>query len=441
MEDSSSKPADNSLRAGRYIRQPTGYRAFIPAPLPPVPSVRISGEMQKLLSQADFALGRLDGSVHTLPNPDLFVLMYVRKEAVLSSQIEGTQSSLNDLLNAEARIHSPDQPKDVNEVINYVRAMNHGLARLKQLPLSIRLIREIHAELLKGGRGSKLEPGEIRRSQNWIGPAGCTLAEAVFVPPPPDEVMPSLGNVESFLHAPADMPALLQIGLAHAQFETIHPFLDGNGRVGRLLITFFLCERGILAKPVLYLSHYFKKHRAAYYEHLQAVRDTGDWEPWLDFFLRGIIEVSAQAAATARSILALREQHRAAVTTRLARAAANGHRVLEHLYVHPTVSVPGIQKYLDVTYPAAANIINRLVQLGILRELTGNRRNRLFRYESYTQLFDEPNVTGASSSQEVMGASCTRNVMGASCSRIIGIRELEAPITMREHPAPAANAP
>ena len=390
MSDSAPAPAaESAARAGRYIRQPTGYRAFIPAPLPPVPPVQITGEIQRLLSEADRALGRLDGSIQTLPNPDLFVFMYVRKEAVLSSQIEGTQSSLNDLLAAEASILSPDQPKDVDEVVNYVRAMNYGLNRLHELPLSVRLIREIHGELLRGVRGSLLTPGELRRSQNWIGPGGCNLMDAAFVPPPPEEVPAALSEVERFLHAPTDLPALLQIGLAHVQFETIHPFLDGNGRVGRLLITFYLCERGILQKPVLYLSHYFKKHRAAYYDHLQAVRDTGDWERWLIFFLRGVIEVSAQATETARRILALREEHRGAVTAHLARAAANGHRVLEHLYERPIVSVADIQALLSTTYPAASNVVNRLASLGILREITGYRRNRLFRYESYIQLFSE----------------------------------------------------
>jgi Fic family protein len=361
----------------------------MPAHLPPVPPVKITGEIQRLLSEADRALGRLDGSIQTLPNPDLFVFMYVRKEAVLSSQIEGTQSSLNDLLAAEASILSPDQPKDVDEVVNYVRAMNHGLKRLHELPLSVRLIREIHGELLRGVRGSLLTPGELRRSQNWIGPGGCTLMDAAFVPPPPEEVPAALGELERFLHAPTDLPALLQIGLTHVQFETIHPFLDGNGRVGRLLITFYLCERGILQKPVLYLSHYFKKHRAAYYDHLQAVRDTGDWERWLIFFLRGVIEVSAQATETARRILALREEHRAVVTTHLARAAANGHRVLEHLYERPIVSVADIQTLLGTTYPSASNVVNRLASFGILREITGYRRNRLFRYDAYIQLFSE----------------------------------------------------
>jgi fido (protein-threonine AMPylation protein) len=256
-----------SGRAGSYRRQPQGYRAFIPAPLPPNPPIRIEGRLQALLSRADLALGRLAGSIETLPNPDLFVLMYVRKEAVLSSQIEGTQSSLQDLLAAEAHVFNPGQPHDVAEVVNYVAAMNHGLARLATLPVSARLIREIHGKLLEGVRGSHLTPGALRTSQNWIGPAGCTLNEATFIPPPPAELPDALGALERFLHDDSALPLLVRIGLAHAQFETIHPFLDGNGRVGRLLITFLLCENQVLDKPVLYLSHYFKRHRQSYYEH------------------------------------------------------------------------------------------------------------------------------------------------------------------------------
>jgi Fic family protein len=377
------------FRSGRYQKQLTGYRAFIPAPLPPNPPVLIQGELQALLSKADRALGRLDGSIQTLPNPDLFVFMYVRKEAVLSSQIEGTQSSLNDLLAAEASILAPEQPKDVDEVVNYVRAMNYGLNRLNDLPLSVRLIREIHEQLLVGVRGSRLTPGELRRSQNWIGPGGCTLAEATFVPPPPEEVPQALSDLEKFFHAPTDLPALIQIGLAHAQFETIHPFLDGNGRVGRLLITFLLCQREILGKPVLYLSHFFKKHRAEYYEHLQAVRDRGDWESWLAFFLRGVAEVSTEATDTARRILALREEHRTAITDSLGRVAANGHRVLESLYQRPILTVLDVQSLTGTTYPAANQLVSRLMELGIIQEITGYRRNRLFRYEPYIRLFSE----------------------------------------------------
>ena len=377
-------------RAGRYRTQPSGYRAFLPAPLPPDPPLRLDGELQLLLSQADRALGRLDGSVETLPNPDLFVLMYVRKEAVLSSQIEGTQSSLQDLLAAEAQLFGADTlPRDVDEVVNYVRAMKHGLARLETLPVSMRLISEIHAELLQGVRGSQLTPGELRRSQNWIGPSGCTLSTATFVPPPPDELPEALGSLERFLHHDDAIPTLIKIGLAQAQFETIHPFLDGNGRVGRLLITFLLTERGILQKPVLYLSHYFKQQRQAYYDHLQAVREKGDWEGWLAFFLRGITTVSQEASTTARRILALREDHRTQITKHLGRAAGNGQRVLESLYDRPIVNVQAVQQLIGGTYQAANGLVARLEQLGILHEMTGQKRHRRFCYQPYVELFGE----------------------------------------------------
>ncbi len=375
-------------RSGRYVTQPTGYRAFIPTPLPPVPPIRLEGELLRLLSEVDRALGRLDGSVHTLPNPDLFVYMYVRKEAVLSSQIEGTQSSLQDLLSAEAEVTGGDMPRDVDEVVNYVRAMNRGLARLQDLPVSVRLIREIHGELLQGVRGSRLTPGELRHSQNWIGSGGASLAGATFVPPPPQDVPTALGDLETFLHGSDDIPLLIKFGLAHAQFETIHPFLDGNGRLGRLLITFLLCERGVLDKPVLYLSHYFKTHRQDYYDRLQAVRDSGDWEGWLTFFLKGIVEVSAQAAETARRILALREEHRSLIAERLGRAAGNGHRVLQHLYVRPIVSAKEVQDLLGTTFAGANQIVRRLAELGILVEITGQARHRRFRYEPYVGLFE-----------------------------------------------------
>jgi Fic family protein len=376
-------------RAGVYVSQPTGYRAFIPKPLPPDPAVEISGELQVLLSQADRMLGRLDGSILTLPNPDLFVYMYVRKEAVLSSQIEGTQSSLQDVLAAEAKILSPNRPQDVDEVVNYVRAMNHGLQRLPDLPVSVRLIREIHGELLKGVRGSHLTPGELRTSQNWIGPGGCNLNEATFVPPPPHEVGQHLNELERFLHGESPLPLLVKIGLAHVQFETIHPFLDGNGRVGRLMIAFLLCEQEVLVKPVLYLSHYFKQHRQEYYEQLQSVRDKGTWEQWLTFFLRGVIEVSRQATETARQILNLREDHRRAITDNLGRASGNGHRVLEHLYEHPIVSVKEVQALIGTTFPAANDLVSKFCDNGILEEITGQTRNRKFSYQSYIRLFHE----------------------------------------------------
>lgn len=287
-------------------------------------------------------------------------------------------------------------PRDVDEVVNYVRAMKHGLSRLADLPVSVRLIREIHAQLLDGVRGGRLQPGELRHSQNWIGPPGCTLATASYVPPPHEEVPQALGDLERFLHGDDDLPPLVKIALAHVQFETIHPFLDGNGRVGRLLITFLLTECGVLHKPVLYLSHFFRQHRQAYYEHLQAVRDGGDWEAWLGFFLRGVIEVAGEATETARRIQLLREQHRTAITDRLGRGAANGHRVLESLFDRPILTVADVRELTGITYAAANNLVARLVELGVLVEMTGYSRNRRFRHEAYVRLFtDEDPAEGA----------------------------------------------
>ncbi len=381
--------ATGQTRAGRYIRQPSGYRAFIPAPLPPKPPVELRGELQNLLSEADRALGRLEGSITTLPYPDLFIAMYVRKEAVLSSQIEGTQSSLHDVLAAEAKVFQPGRPRDVDEVFNYVRALHLGLRRLEDLPLSVRLLREIHAELLSGVRGHDKMPGELRTTQNWIGPKGALLADAVFVPPPPHEVSEALSNLERFIHAESPLPLLIKIGLVHSQFETIHPFVDGNGRLGRLLITFMLCEQKALQKPVLYLSHYFKQHHQEYYDRLQGVRDNGAWEDWLIFFLKGIKEVSIESADTARNILILREHHRETIANHLGRSGANGMRIIEHLYRQPYISVGEVQKIIGTTYATANNLVARLVEHGILHEATNQKRNRRFLYRDYVKLFDK----------------------------------------------------
>lgn len=270
--------------------------------------------------------------------------MYVRQEAVLSSQIEGTQSSLQNLLAAEARLNDPDAPADVSEVLNYVKAMHHGLARLVDLPVSVSLIREIHEVLLDGVRGGRLTPGELRSTQNWIGPGGCTLQDAVFVPPPPLEVPQALSDLERFLHSNSRLPVLVQIALAHAQFETIHPFPDGNGRIGRLLITFLLVERKRQKRPVLDLSYFFKRRRAEYHEKLQSVRDAGDWEGWLVFFLKGVAEVSEEATRTASAILQMREENRSAITRDLGRAAGNGHRVMDMLFDHPLITVATVRQ-------------------------------------------------------------------------------------------------
>jgi Fic family protein len=377
-------------RAGRYVRQATGYWAFSPAPLPPEPPLDLGGEIQTLLEQAHLALGRLDGAVQILPNPDLFVFMYVRKEAVLSSQIEGTQSSLQNLLAAEACLNDPDAPADVSEVLNYVKAMHHGLARLVDLPVSVRLIREIHEVLMDGVRGGQLTPGELRSTQNWIGPEGCTLQEAVFVPPTPLEVPQALSDLERFLHSDSRLPVLVQVALAHAQFETIHPFLDGNGRIGRLLITFLLVERKLQRRPVLYLSYFFKRRRGEYYERLQSVRDVGDWEGWLAFFLKGVAEVSEEATRTASAILQMREEYRSVITRDFGRAAGNGHRVMDKLFDHPLITVATVRQWLNCTPAGANSLVGRLAKIGLLREVTGFARNRRFRFDPYLRLFEEP---------------------------------------------------
>jgi cell filamentation protein, protein adenylyltransferase len=381
----------NSPRAGQYIQQLTGYKAFIPQPLPPNPPVQMDSEMWDLLSRADRALGRLDGSTSTLPNPDLFVFMYVRKEAVLSSQIEGTQASLMDVLEFEVQALEPGRPKDAEEVVNYVAAMNHGLERLKQLPLSLRLIREIHEKLMAGARGGTRNPGEFRNQQNWIGPPGCTLRHAIFVPPPPQEMMTALGQLEGFLHDEVPLPILLKVGLAHAQFETIHPFFDGNGRVGRLLITFLLCQKDVILRPLLYLSWYFKKKRTEYYDRLQAVRDKGDWEGWLKFFLNGVEEVSHEATETARKVMAMRETHRQQLFDSLGDRSGNALSLLESLFWQPIVSVQSVTDVTKLAYSNANNLIKKMHELKLLRELTSKKRNRKFAYSPYLALFsDEP---------------------------------------------------
>jgi Fic family protein len=376
-------------RSGKYVLQSSGYSAFCPNPLPPDPPVLVKGKLQEQLSKADRALGRLDGTILVLPNPGLFVFMYIRKEAVLSSQIEGTQSSLQDVLTAEAKLFDPDRPGDVNEVINYISAINHGLARLDTLPVSTRLIREIHRKLMHGVRGYNLTPGELRKSQNWIGPGGCSLIEATFVPPPPDELPDLLSALERFLHSDSRLPLLIKIGLAHAQFETIHPFLDGNGRMGRLLITLLLCERNALSKPVLYLSYFFKNNRTEYYEKLQNIRDRGEWEEWLLFFLKGVEDVSYQASLAAKKIILLRERHRDLITGTLLRSAGKALQALESLYGNPITSVKEVQEVTGTAYPTANELVKKLEEMKILVEITGRKRNRRFMYMDYVNLFRE----------------------------------------------------
>ena len=379
-------------RSGHYVRQPTGYRAFVPEPLPPTPPLRLEDELLVLLSSADRALGRLDGASELLPNPDLFVYMYVRREAVLSSQIEGTQASLVDLLQFESERARVQIPEDSAEVANYVRAMNFGLQRLEQLPISLRLIREIHGLLLEDVRGAERTPGEFRTSQNWTGPAGSSLAQATYVPPPPSEMQRALGELESFLHGHDALPTLVKVALVHAQFESIHPFLDGNGRVGRLLVTFLLCEAGILKRPLLYLSYYLRSHRSEYYERLQGVRDHGDWEGWLRFFLEGVRLVSAEATDTARQLIALRERHRDLLTQAVGRRAGNALKLLESMYVGPVLGVRDAEERTGLSYQKANSLVAAFEELGLLTEITGRKRDRLFIYEPYLDLFPEPTI-------------------------------------------------
>ncbi|MEY3866290.1 MAG: hypothetical protein RLZZ338_181 [Cyanobacteriota bacterium] len=379
----------SSTRAGQYVEQMAGYKAFIPNPLPPTPEIMMDQEIWNLLSQADRALGRLDGATDALPNPDLFVFMYVRKEAVLSSQIEGTQASLIDVLEFESQALEPDNPQEVAEVVNYIAAINYGIERLKSLPVSLRLIREIHKELMQGVRGADRDPGEFRRTQNWIGAGGCSLKEATYVPPPPYEMLQSLDNLEKFLHSPEPIPTLIKVGLAHAQFETIHPFLDGNGRTGRLLITFLLCEQNILQRPLLYISHYFKKYRLEYYDRLQAVRESGNWEGWLKFFLRGVYEVAQEAAATARKIVNLKEEHRQLVLNTMGRKSGNAIALLESLYFRPIFNVEHAQAITNLSYPNANSLIKALMDIGLVQEITGQKRNRAFSYAPYLAVFQD----------------------------------------------------
>ncbi len=383
-------------RAGRFVTQSVGeasYRAFVPATLPPDPPLDWNHERQDLLEIANRGVGRLDGASLVLPNQDLFLYSHIRKEAVLSSQIEGTQSSLSDLLlfeNADA----PGVPvDDVREVSNYVAAMEHGLAKLRGgFHLSLRLIREIHGILVAGSRGADKTPGEFRRSQNWIG--GTRPGDAAYVPPNVPDLMPALDNFEKFLHDHSSRtPLLIKAALAHAQFETIHPVLDGNGRVGRLLITFLLCAEGALQEPLLYLSLYLKEHRAAYYESLQKVRIDGDWEQWIEFFLRGVASVSESGVGTMRTLLALVEADRSRIESALgARRGLSALRVHSVFARRVAASIPIVSKMTGLTPPTVSSAVEALETLDIVREVTARQRNRQFVYDRYLRVLDGQGV-------------------------------------------------
>jgi Fic family protein len=363
--------------SGRLVQTRNDYYAYIPNPLPTT-IAPLDSKLLRLATDAERTLGKLGGIGYLVPNPDFLVIPYTRLEAVASSKIEGTQTSLSELFYYEAADNKPHATDDVVEVKNYVIALNHGLQRLKTLPLSLRLVRELHEHLMTKVRGGTPDktPGEFRRSQNWIGPPGCNLNNARFVPPPPDELMKTLGDWENFLHQRESLPLLIQCALMHYQFETIHPFLDGNGRVGRLLITLFLCEREALPYPLLYLSAYFEQFRSEYYDLLLAVSREGHWERWLEFFLTGVIVQSNHAIESARRIINQREEYRQMLQKD--KASASVLALLDFVFVNPYLSIRQAAKRVGISYPTAQSAIQQLQKLNVLEEVTNKPRNRLY---------------------------------------------------------------
>lgn len=373
-------------RAGAYTTY-GGMRCFAPKPLPPDPPLEMDEEMLEALSSADRALARLDGATTTLPDPDLFVYAFMRQEAVLSSQIEGTQASLDDLFEYEAASEAAQADYDVLEVINYLNAINWGLSELPRLPLSLRLIKEIHRRLLQGVRGTERSPGTFRENQNWIGPPGCNLDNAIFVPPAVPLMGPALNDWEAYLHTASRTPILIKSALIHAQFETIHPFWDGNGPLGRMIVTLFLCSEGVLTHPVLYLSLFFKKNRDAYYNLLQRVRDEGDWESWVIFFLRGVYSTSQIAYKTAFRILTLRDN--------IAKDAAENFPsgkasiLAENLFRNPYLTIKRVTQILDVSFPTASKLVATFEEHGYLHNLRAAKRQRIFAFRPYLDILHE----------------------------------------------------
>lgn len=375
------------MRSGKFITQASGYKAFFPSDLPPVPPIHLENEIQHLLTDANIAIGKLDMMGYLVPNLDHMIAVYVRKEALLSSQIEGTQASLEDIFEYESKIPVKNV-NDVKEVVNYIAALQQGIKRLETFPMSIRLIKEIHEILLKGARGQEKTPGEFRRSQNWIGPAGSTLATASFVPPPPHEVADAMGKLELFFHQNSSMPLLVNCALIHFQFETIHPFLDGNGRLGRLLITFYLYWKGALRYPLLYLSYFLKIHRQEYYDRLNLVREKGDFEQWIVFFLKGIIWTSESALQSIKDVLLLKERHKKIlVAKRLSTPFAIA--FLDFLFEKPHISIGEVAAHLDISFQTAKSLANTFIKLEILREATGKKRGKRFSYWEYLALLSE----------------------------------------------------
>jgi Fic family protein len=382
----------NASAPGRVLRQQAGYWAFIPDPLPPV--IPWPSELVETLSAADRALGQLAGWAHTLPTPRLLLQSFIRREAVLSSRIEGTRTSLADLYAYDAvQLTLFEFPEDVQEVRNYVQALEYGLARLEELPVSLRLIRELHTRLLTGVRGEHWTPGEFRRSQNWIGPAGCTLNTAVFVPPPVDAMHTALDQLEKFIHAHSQLPPLIRLALIHYQFEAIHPFLDGNGRVGRLLISLLLAAWKLLPQPLLYLSAYFEANRQDYYDHLLAVSQRGSWEAWLIYFLEGIRSQADDSVRRVHRLQSLRVAYREQFQT--ARAAARLLQAVDRLFEQPIFTVTWLSDTLGVNYPTAQRYVQQLAKEGIVREITGQARNRVYQADAILRAIEVDRATDA----------------------------------------------
>lgn len=374
------------MRSGHFERESEGVDAFIPVELETL-ELRLE-PLIPLLSDADRALARLDAATEFLPNPDLFVKMYVRKEAVLSAQIEGTQASMSDLIDHQAGVTPREKRDDVQDVQNYIDGVSYGLQKLGELPICTRLIRGMHRRILEGARGENRAPGELRKIQNWLGPTGCTKETATYVPPPPERVGDLLSNLETFINEDDRFPVLVRAALAHQQFESIHPFLDGNGRVGRLLVTLMLIDTGCLAQPTLYLSDFFKRYRHDYYRALQRVHDEDDLEGWVEFFLRGVHEVARDGHATAREIQQMREDHRGLIASEL-RNSPTAHVLLEALLEQPSMSVRQVEERIDRSYTAANQLVADFERLGLLVEVTGQRRNRRYHYKPYLDHFGE----------------------------------------------------
>ena len=378
------------FRAGSYVFGPDDTRSFRPSDLPPDPPLEMADKDLSLLSEADISLGRLDGLAEILPDTDMFVMMYIRKEAVLSSQIEGTQASLLDVIGLESEVLDPGRPKDVSEVINYVKALNLGLEKIAAgSKLNMDLVCQMHKVLLKGVRGGRAAPGCTRKVQNWIGSPGAGIEKAIYVTPSVKDMVRALEGLEDFINMKRPRSPLIKAGLVHSQFETIHPFIDGNGRMGRLLITMILMVEGVLQRPLLYLSHHFKRHRGEYYERLQSVRDEGDWEGWIRFFLQGVRDVSAQAIVTSKSIIALKADQTVLVKDKIERGTGRALDLLDKLYKKPVVNIETVKGITGLSFSSANDLTEKFVEMGILKEISGRKKGRIFECSEYLRLLSD----------------------------------------------------